>query len=210
MVGAAVTSIRVVLVDGHPAYRESLRFLLECEPNVSVVAEAGNGNEAIEIVDQHQPDVVVIDVRLPLLDGLEATKIISGKYPDIRVIVQSLFNDDGVRVKAIEAGACEYIPKDGPFHDLVAAIRDGLHPSLKDALSDVTRSLAKDRDAVVVTEISGPVKAYEVMVSVADHNVILSKISTIKMIAMRFASVPETESVIINLVVRDPRLSLEN
>jgi DNA-binding NarL/FixJ family response regulator len=119
--------LRLAIVDDHPVFRTTLRRILEREPDLSVVAEAGDGVAALAIVEEHKPDVVLIDVRLPKMDGLEATRAISSKHPRTRVIVLSLFTDDGTKVTALEAGACHFLCKDGNPKEIVAAIKDGHH-----------------------------------------------------------------------------------
>jgi DNA-binding NarL/FixJ family response regulator len=85
----------------------------------------GDGLAAIEIAEQHHPDVMLLDVLLPKMDGLEATRVIASKHPQTRVIVLSLFMDDGTRVNALEAGAYRYLSKDNNRREILAAIRDG-------------------------------------------------------------------------------------
>ena len=117
--------IRLAIVDDHSAFRKSLRFILERDPDLSVVAEADDGVAALAMVDEHKPDFVLIDVRLPRMDGLEATRAITSKHPQTRVIVLSLFTDDGTREKAMQAGAYDYCCKDANPEWIVAAIKDG-------------------------------------------------------------------------------------
>ena len=120
--------IRVAIVDDNPAFRDALHFILKREPDLSVVAVAGDGLAAIEIAEQHHPDVMLVDVRLPKMDGLEATRIIASKHPQTRVIVLSLFMDDGTRVNALKEGAYRYLSKESNRREILAAIRDGHQP----------------------------------------------------------------------------------
>jgi DNA-binding NarL/FixJ family response regulator len=117
--------VRIAIVDDHSVYRKSLRLMLERNPDFSVVAEAGDGITAIEMVEQFHPDVVLIDVRLPRMDGLEATRVIGTKHPQTRVIILSLFSDQDTKAKALEAGACSFCCKDSSPKEIIAAIRDG-------------------------------------------------------------------------------------
>jgi DNA-binding NarL/FixJ family response regulator len=116
--------IKIALVDDHAVYRKSLRRLLKGQPDLFVVAEAGDGVAAIEVVQQHKPDVLLIDVRLPKMDGLEATRIIGTENPQTRIIILSLFSDQDTKAKALEAGACNFCSKDSSSKEIIAAIRN--------------------------------------------------------------------------------------
>lgn len=116
--------IRIVLVDDHLAFRNSLKVLLESQPDLSVVAVAGDGLSAIEIVQEHQPDLVLMDFRLPRRSGVEATRVIKSKFPKTKVIVLTLFSDDGHLTEALEAGAHDCLSKDGYFQGMLNAIRN--------------------------------------------------------------------------------------
>ena len=198
--------IRIGLVDDHPAFRDSFRHLLERESDLSVVAVAGDGLAAIELVKQHQPDVVVTDVRLPRMDGLEATREIATKHPGTKVVVMTLFTDDGTRVKALEAGAHHCLAKESNFQGMLAAIRGCRNSNLQNALSDVLRSRIRLREKVSITELPGPVKAFEIKASLRDYNTILSQIDVIRKAAMKFAGMPEEEGFVINLVLNEESL----
>jgi DNA-binding NarL/FixJ family response regulator len=100
-----------------------LRSLLELEEDLEVVGEAGSGTEAAEAVRALAPDVVVMDVAMPGLDGVGATRLIKGERPEIRIIGLSMFEDDGARRRMAEAGAEAYLTKTGPSQELLAAIR---------------------------------------------------------------------------------------
>ena len=117
-----VDQIRLAIVDDHSAYRNSLRLVLEREPDIRVVGMAGDGLAAIEIVGELHPDVVLIDVRLPQMNGIEATRIITSKHPQTTVIAMTLFPEDGTGVAALEAGACNYWSKESHFQGLRATI----------------------------------------------------------------------------------------
>jgi CheY-like chemotaxis protein len=115
--------IRVLLADDHAVVREGLKGVLGEEPDIQVVGEAAHGMEAVELADELRPDVVLMDVSLPLLDGIEATLAIHAAHPDIRIIGLSTF-DDHVHAKEMrEAGAVEYVTKSAPSGVLLAAIR---------------------------------------------------------------------------------------
>ncbi len=126
--------IRVMLVDDHSAFRKGMAALIESEPDLQVVAETGDGREALEVYRQHRPDVVLMDLRLPGLGGVEATLAIRREFPDARVIVLTTFDTDEDIFRAIQSGAKSYLLKDTPDAELAAAIRS-VHAG-KQILSD--------------------------------------------------------------------------
>jgi PAS domain S-box-containing protein len=115
--------IRVVLADDHPVFREGLRQLLGQEPDIDVAGEAKNGREAIDLADVLRPDVILMDVSMPGLDGIEATRAIARDRPEIRVIGLSMFTEADRAQAMLEAGAATYFTKSGSPSDLLAAIR---------------------------------------------------------------------------------------
>jgi PAS domain S-box-containing protein len=122
--GGERRAVRVVLADDHVVLRQALSHLLRDEGDIEVVAEASDGKTAVEMARRYRPDVVTMDVNMPEMDGVEATRIIHGELPEVKVIGLSMF-DGGERAEAMrEAGAVKYISKAGPADELVAAIRD--------------------------------------------------------------------------------------
>lgn len=115
--------IRILLADDHTIVRGGLRMLLEREPGFSVVAEASDGREAIELADHRAPDVAVLDIAMPNLNGIEAARQITARNSAIRVIVLSMHSDEGYVLRALKAGARGYLLKDAPETDLIAAVR---------------------------------------------------------------------------------------
>ncbi len=112
-----------MLVDDHPAFRKGMAALIESEPNLRVVAETGNGCEALEVYRQSRPDVVLMDLRLPGMGGVEAIMAIRKEFPDARVIVLTTFDMDEDIFRAIQSGAKSYLLKDTPIDELAAMIR---------------------------------------------------------------------------------------
>ena len=116
-------SLRVMLVDDHEVVRQGLRALLEAEEDIEVVAEADNGVSAVSLASAHQPDVVVMDVRMPEGSGVEACRAIRDARPDAQVIMLTSFSDDEALFNSIMAGAAGFVLKQIRGHDLIEAIR---------------------------------------------------------------------------------------
>jgi DNA-binding NarL/FixJ family response regulator len=114
--------IRVLLVDDQDLYREGLHTLLSVQPDVDVIGEASNGEEALRLAAMLRPDVVLMDLRMPVMDGVTATRCLHRDQPACRVIMLSTFDDEESRARGLEAGAVAYLLKDIPLDDLVKAI----------------------------------------------------------------------------------------
>ncbi|WP_121195080.1 response regulator [Motilibacter peucedani] len=117
-------AVRTMLVDDQPLLRTGFRMILEAEDGIEVVGEAADGVEAVERARQLRPDVVLMDIRMPRMDGVEATRrIVADPGVDARVLVLTTFDLDEYVVEALRAGASAFLLKDAPADDLVAAIR---------------------------------------------------------------------------------------
>lgn len=116
-------SIRIVLADDHTILRRGLRMVLERERDFVVISEASNGREAIDLVVRDTPDVVVLDIAMPMLNGIEAAKRIHEGRLKTAVIILSMHSDEGYILKALRAGANGYLLKDSAETDLIQAIR---------------------------------------------------------------------------------------
>jgi DNA-binding NarL/FixJ family response regulator len=114
---------RVVLVDDHPIVREGMRGMLATAPDLEVVGEAGDGEEALRLIGLLLPDVVLMDLRMPGLDGTAVTAEISRRYPDVHVLIVTTYDSDADILRAVEAGAQGYVLKDTPVAQLLDAIR---------------------------------------------------------------------------------------
>ena len=115
--------IRILLVDDQPLFREGLRTLLSVHADFEVVGEAGNGEEAIRLVRLLLPSVVLMDLQMPELDGVAATRSLHEEHPDCRVIVLTTFDDDEMVFDGLRAGAVGYLLKDAPSEKLAEGIR---------------------------------------------------------------------------------------
>jgi DNA-binding NarL/FixJ family response regulator len=119
--------MRVLIVDDVPAVREALRLLLDDEPGVQVVGEAGDGEEALRLADGLQPDVVLMDLGLPHLGGLAATRALAQRPHPPRIVAMNVYGADGqIRRQALEAGAATYVEKGASLDEVVAALRAAL------------------------------------------------------------------------------------
>ncbi len=140
--------LRVLLADDHGVVRKGLRFLLESEPDLEVVGEAADGRQAVDMTSQLRPDVVVMDIAMPRLNGIDATSQIVKQNPDVGVIMLSMYSDEEYLVRTLTAGAKGYLLKDSAETDLVSAVhsvRDGkpfFSPAItKTLLDDYVRRL---------------------------------------------------------------------
>ncbi len=115
--------LRLIVADDHSVARRGLRALLDEQPDMRVVGEAVDGEEALAVVKQERPDVAVLDVRMPKLDGIRACKAIKSQTPDTQVLILSAYEDDRYVFGLLEAGATGYVLKDAPDDELLAAVR---------------------------------------------------------------------------------------
>jgi len=116
-------TISVLLVDDQALFREGLRTLLSVHKDIEVIGEARNGEEAIQLVEKLTPAVALMDIQMPVLDGVAATRRLKASYPECRVIVLTTFDDDEKVFDGLRAGAVGYLLKDAPSEKLVEAIR---------------------------------------------------------------------------------------
>jgi DNA-binding NarL/FixJ family response regulator len=115
--------IRVVLADDHEVVRKGICDLLEDEDDIQVVAEAANGQKAVALTLEHQPDVAVLDIQMPEMTGIEATRQIKATAPQIRILVLTAYDDDPYIFAVLQAGASGYVLKNAPARELVRAVR---------------------------------------------------------------------------------------
>jgi DNA-binding NarL/FixJ family response regulator len=118
-----MSNIRVLLADDHTIMRKGLRLLLERQPNITVVGEASDGRECVELAQAEKPDVVVMDLAMPNLNGIEAARQIVAQNPHIAVAVLSMHSDESYVIRALKAGARAYLLKDSAEADLIGAIQ---------------------------------------------------------------------------------------
>lgn len=143
--------ITVMLVDDHPAFRKGMAALIESEPDLRVVAETGDGRKALDVYRQSRPDVVLMDLRLPGIGGVEAIIAIRKEFPDARVIVLTTFDMDEDIFRAIQSGAKSYLLKDTPDDELAGTIR-AVHTGKQMLPSKVAERLAARRQRADLSE----------------------------------------------------------
>jgi DNA-binding NarL/FixJ family response regulator len=154
--------LRVLLVDDHDLFRTGLRNLLEEQGGLSVLGEAANGTDAVRLVRELAPDVVVMDLNMPEMSGVEATRHITTLSPLTRVIVLTISDEDADVMDAIVAGACGYLLKDASIHDVVTGIRSAavgaslISPTIASKVLQQVRASTVDTDMAesIRTELS--------------------------------------------------------
>ena len=116
-------SIRILIADDHPVVRAGLRGMLSGEPDFEVVGEAQNGKEALALTGELRPDVVLMDLRMPEMDGVTAIGLIKEEHPEVQMLVLTTYESDADILRAVEVGATGFLLKDAPREELFAAIR---------------------------------------------------------------------------------------
>jgi DNA-binding NarL/FixJ family response regulator len=146
--------LTVVLVDDHPIVRDGLRHLLGRQPDLQVVGEAGDGEQAITLVREQQPRVVVMDVQMPRLDGIRATRLIHKQFPQTQVLILSGYDTDRYVFGLLEAGATGYVLKEAGDDEVLAAIRAAARgePFLTPRLRGRTNPVEQPLDTLTTRE----------------------------------------------------------
>lgn len=156
----------IVIIDDHQLFREGVKRILEFEPSFKVLAEGDDGGEAVELIQQHNPDVVIMDINMPRTNGVEATRQLIEKNPEAKVIILSIHDDETYVTHALKTGAMGYLLKEMDADALIEAVKvvaDGgsyLHPKITHNLVNEYRRLATDEDnhsyQVNFTEVQRP------------------------------------------------------
>jgi two-component system, NarL family, response regulator NreC len=136
-------SIRVLLADDHGVVRKGLRFILERQAGMEVVGEAGDGREAIRLAETSEPDIVIMDIAMPLLNGIDATAQMVKRNPSLGVIILSMHSDEDYLLSALNAGAKGYLLKDSAEVDLVRAIQ-AVHRGTPFFSPEIARTMLED------------------------------------------------------------------
>jgi NarL family two-component system response regulator LiaR len=138
-----------MIVDDHPMVRDGLRVFLLVYSDLELVGEAGNGEEALELCERLQPDVILMDLKMPSLDGIETTKAVRKRFPGVRVLALTSYADEKLIQETIQAGAIGYLLKDVPADELAEAIRAAyagqvtMSPAVTEALVQATSQSPK-------------------------------------------------------------------
>ncbi|MFF0795031.1 response regulator [Streptomyces spiralis] len=143
--------IRVLLVDDHPVVREGLRGILSTEDGIDVVGEAGTAADAVAVARAYEPDVVLMDLRMPDGDGVQATRDLLARDPDCRVMVLTTYENDADILRAVEAGATGYLLKDASRSELAGAIRAAARGETVLAPAVAARLVSRMRSPVDLT-----------------------------------------------------------
>jgi DNA-binding NarL/FixJ family response regulator len=146
--------MRILVVDNHPLLREGVTALVSSQSDMSIVAQAANGREAIQQFHRHRPDITLMDLQMPEMNGLDAIIAIRGKSPEARIIVLTTYAGDVQALRALKAGARAYLLKDSLHKELLATIR-AVHAGRKSMSSEVSFQLAEHaiEDALTQTEV---------------------------------------------------------
>jgi DNA-binding NarL/FixJ family response regulator len=134
--------IRILTVDDHPVLRKGIAALVNAEPDMKLIAEASNGQEAVQLFRSHRPDITIMDLQMPEMDGTEAIIQIQDEFPDARIVVLTTYNGDTQVLKALKAGARAYILKRHVHKELLETIR-AVHAGQKRIPPDIAAQLAE-------------------------------------------------------------------
>jgi len=134
------TKIRILLADDHHLVRTGVRQLLESAHDIQVIAEAGDGEEAQILIEQHKPDVAVLDIQMPKASGIEVTRWVRSHLPEVGVLILTAYDDDPYVIAVLQAGANGYVLKTGRAEELIQAVRD-VHDGKSALDSNITRKL---------------------------------------------------------------------
>ena len=124
--------VRLLIADDHALVRQGLRGMLEREPDIEIVGEADNGREAVDLCLKLGPNLVLMDVRMPEMDGLEATRAIKHERPEVGVLMVTMHDNQDYMLEAAKAGAAGYVLKDAPRDELIGAVRRIASPANPD------------------------------------------------------------------------------
>lgn len=116
------TKVKIIIVDDQALVRDGIASLMAIQPEIEVLGTAENGQEAVEFVADQLPDVILMDIKMPVMNGIEAARLILGQYPQMKIIMLTTLQDDEYVVKSLKHGACGYLLKDIPAPDLAQAI----------------------------------------------------------------------------------------
>lgn len=143
--------INIVIVDDQQIVREGLKMILSLHDEVNIIGEASNGQELMELLNSINPEVILMDIRMPLMDGIEATRLVKEKFQSIKVIILTTFEEDEYIFNALKNGADGYILKDSDSNEIIAAIKTAyngnvlLNPKITVKVVEALNSMSKER-----------------------------------------------------------------
>lgn len=164
-----VSIIRVLLADDHPLFRSGLKNMLQADPSFDIVAEASRGDEAVLLAKGLKPDLIMMDVSMPVMDGIESTRQIKQHHPDVKILMLSTYSDDAYWQESMEAGASGYVLKRAVDTELMIAIRTVMegeryvYPTL---LGSLCKSRSESEDTEAEGELLSP-REKEVLLLIA-------------------------------------------
>ncbi|MDP4181864.1 MAG: response regulator transcription factor [Bacillota bacterium] len=149
--------IKALIVDDQAMLRQSLKFIIEQDPGIKVEGTAGNGEDALKLCEEFNPDVVLMDIMMPVCDGIEGTRLIKSRYPNIKVIILTTFNNDENIKNALKNGAAGYLLKDADPEDLILAIKSvakGMSIIHHDVFDNVVKKVSEEVETQVTEKDS--------------------------------------------------------
>ena len=174
------TPIRVLVVDDHRHIHEVITRVLERIPDITIVGQAANGVEAIKLCEESQPDLILMDVVMPRMDGMQATEIIRMKYPETKILVLSSFHDHQSVHQLLRSGAVGYITKDSLASDLVNIIRTAVQGKVVVSTNIIEKLISPETDPQTIDRFDLTDRELEILVQMADG-------LTLQQIAVRLA-----------------------
>jgi DNA-binding NarL/FixJ family response regulator len=150
--------IEVLVADDQQLIAQSLKIVLESRENLTVIGTASNGEEVLEILKSHHPDVILMDIRMPLMDGVECTRIVKEKYPNVKIIILTTFDDDDYVFNALKYGASGYLLKGVDMEQLCKAIETVssgqamINPDIASTVVRLFSQMAKSKSSITVNE----------------------------------------------------------
>jgi NarL family two-component system response regulator LiaR len=174
------TPIRVLVVDDHRHIHEVITRVLERIPDITIVGQAANGVEAIKLCEESQPDLILMDVVMPRMDGIQATEIIRMRYPETKILVLSSFHDHQSVHQLLRSGAVGYITKDSLASDLVNIIRTAMQGKVVVSTDIIEKLVSPETDPQILDRFDLTDRELEILVQMADG-------LTLQQIAVRLA-----------------------
>lgn len=155
-----MTAIKVLLADDHAVLRQGIAQVIESQEDMSVVAQAANGEEALDLARTHSPDVLLLDINMPGIDGVEVTRVISSEMPEVNVLILTMYRRDDYVLQAIKAGASGYLLKEVEMAEMLSAIRSVaqgdavLDPSVVNRVLADLRGEGKSEESPLKSELA--------------------------------------------------------